>query len=60
MQKAGEDACFAIFARHNRCLRVLESLIHDLLLPQDQATQSEKVPKHTTFFIFFLINNSLI
>ena len=39
MQKAGEDACFAIFARHNRCLRVLESLIHDLLLPQDQATQ---------------------
>jgi hypothetical protein len=53
MQKAGEDACFAIFARHNRCLRVLESLIHDLLLPQDQATQSEKVPKHTTFFYIF-------
>ena len=40
MQKAGEDACFAIFARHNRRLLASESLIHDLSLPQDQAVHS--------------------
>ena len=53
MQKAGEDSETRIFARHNRRLLASESLIHDLSLPQDQATQSEKVPKHTTFFLYF-------